>query len=400
MRLVFIDLHCNNFLIRPYSAIKSGRKIVSYKHKLILDYAVENNIKVCNFVSMRQSTKRIYGRFGKYIKSKYYYEKESRYVINDLLGEKLEVNCIFDKKEIRDDDIVIVYLYNTIQIDELEGMSGIKVMMGNHFVAINNPVDLNKLGVNVFVNEIDLEDNEFVIKFINTRNVKAVVLPYVFSDRFVNKHKNRKNKAMAIGTLSTCAGNSGYKLYRDLFKTEWIQTSRKMIYDNAVQISEWLDSYISYINEDKLEIKPNDSVIIKLYKKIRNRYMPWTQSKYTSFNMVDKFNEYKMFLCPEELVGMPGVGFVEGMACGTAYIGLDTSYYRKLGLVPGEHYISYDGTLEDLEKVVSYYQMHENELEAIAKNGEFFVRKQFNAQSVATVFFKELEILCRDNKYI
>ena len=43
-----------------------------------------------------------------------------------------------------------------------------------------------------------------------------------------------------------------------------------------------------------------------------------------------------------------GIGFVEGMACGSAYIGLDDPMYKDIGLIPGKHYIIY-GTLEDLK---------------------------------------------------
>ena len=87
--------------------------------------------------------------------------------------------------------------------------------------------------------------------------------------------------------------------------------------------------------------------------------------------MVEKFNDYKMHFLGEEILGVPGIGFVEGMACGSAYIGLDSPMYRDYGLIPGIHYISYDGTKEGLRKTVEYYQRPENqeELERIAKTG-------------------------------
>ena len=82
-----------------------------------------------------------------------------------------------------------------------------------------------------------------------------------------------------------------------------------------------------------------------------------------------------MFVCPEELVGMPGIGFVEGMACGCAYIGLNHDMYRCLGLEPGIHYITYDGTLEDLRKVILYYKQRPEEVKNIADTGCRYVRK-------------------------
>ena len=52
---------------------------------------------------------------------------------------------------------------------------------------------------------------------------------------------------------------------------------------------------------------------------------------------------------------MDCLGFVEGMACGSAYIGLDDPMYKDIGLIPGKHYITYDGTLEDLKSKIAYY---------------------------------------------
>ena len=67
-----------------------------------------------------------------------------------------------------------------------------------------------------------------------------------------------------------------------------------------------------------------------------------------SFDMVAKFNEYKMCIVGEEITGVPGIGFVEGMVCGCAYIGLNNGLYEQYGLKEGVHYIGYDGTLPDL----------------------------------------------------
>ena len=109
-----------------------------------------------------------------------------------------------------------------------------------------------------------------------------------------------------------------------------------------------------------------------------------------SFDMVEKFNEYKFFACPEELVGMPGIGFVEGMACGTAYIGVKSNIYKSLGLIEGEHYIGYDGTFEDLIDKIHYCQNHADVVERIALNGMKYVREHYNEETVAENFFKEL----------
>lgn len=401
MRIVFIDLHCINFLVRPYIQIKSKNKVATYKHKFIIDYAMKEGIEVCNYITGKETTIPSIARVSrilKYDKEKKIARWEANYVMKHCFAPASNIKIITKKEDIRSDDIVIGYFYKKYQRDIIAGLNAQKIMMGNHFVEINEPVDLEKIGIKGFVNEIDLSDNPFVNAYIKIRPEKNIVCPYIYANRFVDKQKERKNKAMAIGTLSTCKGNAGYKLYRDMFHTEWIQLMRKTIYEEAEKYSEYIDSYISYIYEDKLEISEDDNIFIRIYKKMVNKYKPWRQSKYTSFDMVNKFNEYLCFVCPEEVVGMPGIGFVEGMACGTAYIGLDTSYYRKLGLKPGIDYITYDGTLEDLIDKIKYCQAHVEETRKIGINGREFVYKNFNQKVVAkNLFDKFNELVYREH---
>ena len=67
--------------------------------------------------------------------------------------------------------------------------------------------------------------------------------------------------------------------------------------------------------------------------------------------------------------------------------------YRDVGLIPGVHYITYDGTKEDLKRVIEYYQKdeHQAELEQIAKTGCEYVRKNFNGDAVAKSLLEQLE---------
>jgi glycosyltransferase involved in cell wall biosynthesis len=106
---------------------------------------------------------------------------------------------------------------------------------------------------------------------------------------------------------------------------------------------------------------------------------------------VQRYNEYRMFLCPEEVVDLPSIGFVEGMACGAAFIGIRDPMYSDIGLIDKVHYIGYDGTLQDILKKIAYYQKNEQELEQIAEAGYNFVRQNFNGPRVAKEFLTYLE---------
>ena len=97
-----------------------------------------------------------------------------------------------------------------------------------------------------------------------------------------------------------------------------------------------------------------------------------------------------MFAVPEEICDLPAIGFVEGMACGCVFFGLDDPMYRDLGLLPGIHYVFYDGTVTNLMEKVRYYQSHSDELELIANRGCEFVLEHLNPDVVYKEFLKLL----------
>ncbi len=398
MRIVFIDMQDINFLLRPYFQIRTRSKIHTFKHKFLLDYAFEQDIPVCNYYSgdsknagssqkdkIKEAIKCLMHGFPNK-------KKEAEYVFKvNQLSDK--VKFLYNASEINNDDIVIGYFHAVYQRELLKTLPGKKVMMLNHFIRVKDRVDLSYL--DAVINEIDFSGNPFVEKYFDFGKTRSIICPFTFEDRFRIRvpFDQRKDKMVGMGTLSTVKGDPQYSAYVDYYHTEWVQPMRKMLFDHACEYPDIVDSYISYIYEDLKEIKDKDHPLIKLYKKAYNRHVGWQQKKYTSFDMVDKYNEYKMFTCPEEMVGMPGIGFVEGMACGCAMIGLDSGIYESLGLVPNVHYIPYDGTMEQLVKRVQYYQLHKDECARIAGNGTEFVRSHFNQKTVAEKFFEDLSLL-------
>lgn len=389
MRFVVVDMHRINFLVRTYSMLQVDDKIVRAKHRFLLDYALKEGIQICDYVTGKGWDIKGSRYISKIVGEKALANYEAKYVLKKNYPN-INIKIINKPEDINDDDIVIGYFFDELTRNIFAGLPGHKVLMSNHFVTINEPVDLTKWGVEALVSEINLDNNEFVNRYIRHDNIKMITCPYTFAERFCNNNLSRKNKLFAVGTLSTCKGNKGYKLYREMFNTEWIQMMRKEIFEKAEKYPAEIDSYISYIFEDKIVVKPSDSYVVKKYKEWKNRHSFWTQRKYESFDMVEKFNEYLYFACPEELVGMPGIGFVEGMACGAAYIGIDAQYYRDLGLIPGVHYISYDGTMEGLIETIHYCMSHTEEVKIIAERGENFVRNYFNQETVAKNFVYDL----------
>lgn len=397
MRIVFVNLHCNAFFLRPFYLILQKSKLKTFKQKYILDYAIKNKIEILNYINEDGTTAPSW--MNKFANNDFGRKMECKFVLHENGIDTSKIKVTSDAKEIKNDDIVIVNYYYKDQMKSLKNKRNYKVVLGQHFISLNYNTDLSKLGVNSFVNEVNITNNEFIRKYFNLNDVDKYVLPFTFQDRFKKKTgiNKRKNKALAIGTLSTVK-RGGYNEYIKFVGTHWVQPMRREILINKNKLTKYIDSNISYIYDDKTyEIDEDDLSLIKEIKKAYNWFYGWRQTNYLSFDMVDKFNEYKMFVCPEEVVGLPGIGFVEGMACGCAYIGLDHDMYKCLGVVPGVHYISYDGTLDGLTKKIEYYQKNSDELEAIAKAGCLYVRKNFNQRIVAKKFFEYIKIKSKEN---
>lgn len=396
MRLVFMSLHENNFLCKPFNQIISRNNVHTWKHRYIIDYALKHGIEVINIISKNVSVSRK-GRIIRKIIPNYDFLR-AKFVINkNKFSNKIRYeNSI---SAINDSDVFISYFHHKYEHKIINNLNCKTVMMGNHFIDIDEIFSFENINVSYFVNEINLTNNAFINKYFKMGMTKHFVCPYTFEPRFINKNifGERKNKLLAIGTLSNVHFIPGNKKFREFFVTEWIQPMRKEILDNKDLITDYIDSKISWIMEDKLKVDNNSKSIINKLKIIYNKFVPWRQKKYTSFNMVDKFNEYKMFCCPEEIVGMPGIGFVEGMACGCAYFGLDHDMYKSLGLIPGVHYITYDGTLSGLIDRVKYYQQNWDELKKIADAGTRFVRENFNQEKVAGDLINKLRELVGEN---
>ena len=251
---------------------------------------------------------------------------------------------------------------------------------------------IKNANIDCFISESNLQKNSEIFRRYYHIDKPWIIHPFVYQERFkpIKPFAERKNKVFSTGTITY----KTHKEFIDTYGDPCDQPARKFVKDNPEFFKDTVDCFSSDYLEgsDRKEIKSTDWKIVQLWKKIHNRFHTGHQKKYFSFNMVEKFNEYKMCLLGEEILGVPGIGFVEGMACGCAYIGLDSDMYRDYGLIPGVHYITYDGTKEGLRAVVEHYQKEENqvELERIAKKGCEYVRANFTGDVVAKKLLGEL----------
>jgi glycosyltransferase involved in cell wall biosynthesis len=308
-----------------------------------------------------------------------------------------KINIIFSLKNITQDDIFLSFSYinldGHLNLDELIGAKCKKFFFLNHFMLDIENISNNaeKLNVDAFICENNLYKNsQFFREYFKWYNLDVYHLPYVFKDRFIKKinFDQRINKCLATGTFETLKRTDRTKAFMDFYKTDTFHPMRMEIHNKREELLMYINSRISDYNEVKPMVK-SKKFMSEFYTKIHNLFMV-KQRKYFNFDISREYNKYRMFVVPEEINDMPGIGFVEGMACGCAYIGKNNPMYTDLGLIPDFHYISYDGTLNSMISKISYFQANNEELEQIAERGYNFVINKFNAEAVAKNFYSDL----------
>lgn len=392
-RIVFVNLHADWMLVKTASVFVY-KFSPAIKHGYLLKYLLNHpEYEVCNYINDRGFSLLPKGNDAIFKFFNLFSKLENNIILKKNGINPKKITVLRKLEDIRADDIVIMYNIHPEHYRGMDKIKAFKALSVLHFHGYK--ADNEKMihaGIDCIFNEADLSKTSKLWQKYFTIKCPWIVIPFVFAPRFQVKKpfSKRQNKAFAVGTIT-------YKLhkdYLDVYGDSCLQPMRKLIKDNPEYYKDTIDCY----SEDYLEgdegkkIKPSDNKLVVLYKKVYNRFHTGQQKKYFSFDMVEKFNDYKMCIVAEEALGLPGIGFVEGMACGCAYIGLDSPMYRDYGLVPGVHYIAYDGTKEGLRDTIKYYQApeHQEELARIAKTGCEFVRKNFQGDVVAEHLIQNL----------
>lgn len=326
-------------------------------------------------------------------------------LINKLNPFKIKIYTKLDKLNPKED---VVYSFSKNNKNyNLSNFKGVVITHLTHYYIDTSELRRRTLCLknNFFVCEGEMISNNFFQHYFP--DIKFVYqLPFVFAKRFIRNKSfvGRINKCFATGTL-TSPSKSCTDFFDFFGQGAFVHPMRKLIYDNMVSLNSAIDSSITYADdlEDVRKIKSNDSLKVKFIKKflpyfLVYKFLPNYKNKYFKFNIVEKYNDYKMFLCPEEAAGVMPIGALEGMACGTALVASKDEMYDKLGMQDGIDYIAYKKyDLKDLVEKIKFYQLPENQakLEKIAQNGYEFVVKSLNEQRVADLFWSDLEKLIK-----
>lgn len=388
-RIIFVNLHGNEFLVKTLNKI-IFKQSVAVKHKYLLDYLLKrDDIEVCTYLnsksfSMSYSHAEIVPKWVVKLEHKWCLKK------NGIPSSKITV--LTKEKQIRKDDILVIYNYYGNQYEFKERPDCLIAISHIHFNT-SNAEKMRELNPDVLYNEANFSHGSKIYDhFYSWFNKEFIVIPFVFGDRFrpIKPFKERQNKCFSTGTVTYMQDIVPY--YGD----SCAQPARKQIMTNREELKPFVDCYNSdYLENTESGKMKSNNIIGKIYNAIYSKMFSGRQKNYYSFNMVEKFNDYKMCLVGEEIMQIPGVGFVEGMACGCAYIGQTVGYYEDYGMKEGVHYIGYDGTIEDLITKISYYQQpeHQDELERIAKSGCEYVRNNFCGNVIANRWLRSISKL-------
>lgn len=340
--------------------------------------------------------------------------------------------CVITNMEkLTNEDIFMTFIYENFTningefsvprepiIKEFKRTKAFKVVHLSHY-GYNTGVGSNnckEAEIDLFIAENNLAKNSvFFQQHFPWYKKDVYVLPFIPQKRFtkIQPFAERINKAIAMGTITHPMTDSNYVSF---FKNEMLQPMRLEIFNKAKDLEKQIDSFISKADENAIQLETIESqflakikkhinhikivlsIFLSLFKKNKTLYFSKKERQYFKWNIVEKYNNYKMFINPEEAIGLPGIGFVEGMACGCAYIGLRDPMYNEIGLIDKIHYIGYNGTVKDLKEKIEYYQNNPKELEEIAHTGYEFVIQKLNIDVVCSKFLNDITNFCNNKK--
>lgn len=199
---------------------------------------------------------------------------------------------------------------------------------------------------------------------------KVIPVPFGFSDRFINTtpFSERKNKCVALGSVNPFRpADSAQKNYietANFYNNEkFLHKFRRMIVESLPSLENVIDSMLP---------------IFPAYKEYK-------------YDIVAKFNEYKMFTCDETMFFFPTAKTYEGTACGAVMVCSDHPCFKEFGYEDGVNCIMHrQFDIQHLKERIEYYQNRPQELETIQKASYKFVQEKYNQKAVANKLFQEI----------
>lgn len=405
-RIVFVNLHGNGFYVKT-TRQRLCKESWSQKRRYFLDYLlVTPGIEVCsyinpygfslgsNFFSTRPVIRHILNRFR--------FLEHNRTLRKNGIDRK-KITVLRDIADIRDEDIVLLYACKPVQFKNMEKVHALKVIDMVHFPFLTDEARKRICSVDakIFCGESNLLKFNRQFKENLKWQGEYITFPFVCADRFrsIRPFKSRKNMAVSIGTIAAYAQEQK-EAFKHVYGDTTLQPIRKKIKDNVEELKDLIACYnMPYFESGThKKVSSGDNSFKQFYSMLWNCFHA-QHKQYFSFDMVERLNEYRMCIVGEEIIGVPGIGFVEAMGCGCAYIGLNNGLYEQYDMQEGIHYIGYDGTLNDLKEKIRFWQQPENQerLEEIAQKGCDYAHRHFTGQEISQTLLSKLMLAKNEN---
>lgn len=392
-RFVFYNPHGYWFKKTVYGHF-NPQLAVFKKYQWIWDYFYSKSEKACVYVNSHETTLQGDGHrnFWKWA------------LLNKINPFKIEL--IRNIRELQADDILFFFQLGNLNlqyepfiepsgnINELSSCKAFKVMhlshYGYHAKEASKYAQMAK--VDLFVSESNLAKNSQVFSNYYPWYKKDVfVLPFLPEDRFIPtaNFNERINKALATGQTQ----NSPSDISRD-FGIEALHPTRKMIFDNAHELSDVIDSRISrYIpcgscNKQSIVARIINRIVsskvvfwVHFFIKLATSKIGASADKKQNkifgydYDIVALMNKYKMVVHGKECIDLPPISAFEAIACGCVLIAEHDGMYDDMGFKDGVSYVSFDGSVDDLKRKIRYFQDDPNALERISVNGQCILKK-------------------------
>lgn len=261
-----------------------------------------------------------------------------------------------------------VITYSEDYIKKIEEFNGeIFIHMTHYYI---NPSKLSailmRLRKPVLVSDGLIENNAF-FRYHFGSQFKHVQIPFLSNPRFEShevEFHERKNMCLVVGSVPRILNRDFVNFFGQM---NYLHPMRRILYMNQEK----------YPNEFVCHGRYNHST------KICKQNSCECEFTYDSFNIVNEYKNYSMFISPEESIGLPSVNFIDGMNSGSVYFGSNIELYESFGMKPGIHYVAYEHLdLSDLVCKVRYYQKNPYLLANIAESGRSLVAETFSEKDV------------------
>ena len=320
----------------------------------------------------------------------------------------IKVKIIKNRNLLNGEDVLIVLSHTNIEVlndnvINLMNLEPTKLILMSHYFFNTSVISkaVNIKSNTYLISENNLKKNSKYFNYYFPKYEKEVyTLPFVLKNKFKSNVniEERKKKCLAIGSFIILDNNPALIDFKNYFNLDTFHPMRKYLYYNKESVSDHIDSFISCVNDDYKEVINTENIKlnrIKFVNKIRHLYLTHFKllvgkREYYKFDIVKLFNGYQMFVCPEEICDLPGIGFIEGMACGCLYLGKADSMYSDIGLIDGVHYVSYDGTIIDLLNKIEFLTSNFSILKKISEEGQKYVTSNFNSINVSKLFYNDI----------